>query len=165
MALVKRPAGSDREESSDIQAVAMPTVASRVVRQAHLTVRSTRCQRRWSRAGSTHRLRAHPVHQRRRAVSTRRDIYAGSDQQALGRPALAARLMIICLAITVAAGLVYLALAELASWDTHQKLFWSGLLLIVLTGAICENAISFDASRRGPAKSDRRLEPDPGGRT
>ena len=73
--------------------------------------------------------------------------------------------MIICLAITVAAGLVYLALAELASWDTHQKLFWSGLLLIVLTGAICENAISFDASRRGPAKSDRRLEPDPGGRT
>jgi len=73
--------------------------------------------------------------------------------------------MISCLAVTVAAGLVYMALAELANWNTHQRLFWSGLLLIVLTGAICENAISFDASRRGPAKSDRRLEPDPGGRT
>lgn len=148
MALVKRPAESDREEPADIQAVAMPTVASRVVRQAHLAVCSTRCRRQWSRAGSTHQLRAHPVHHRRRAVSTRRDISAGSGQQALGHPASAARLVIICLAVTVAAGLVYLTLAELANWDTHQRLFWSGLLLILLTGAICENAISFDASPR-----------------
>jgi hypothetical protein len=150
MAMVKRSAGSDRVAPADRQAGAMPTVASRVVRQAHLTVCSTRCQRRWSRAGSTRQLRAHPVHHRRRMVSTRPDSSARTDQQPLGRPASAARLMIICLAVTVAAGLVYAALAELASWDTHQRLFWSGLLLIVLTGAICENAISFDAPRRRP---------------
>jgi hypothetical protein len=73
--------------------------------------------------------------------------------------------MIICLAVTVAAGLVYAALAELASWDTHQRLFWSGLLLIVLTGAICENAISFDASRRRPREQPSTTRARSRGRT
>ena len=165
MALVKRPAGFDREEPADMKAGAMPAVASRVVRQAHLTVCSTRRQRRWRRAGGAHHLRAHPVHHRRRAVSTRRDISARSDQQALRRPASAARLMISCLAVTVAAGLVYMALAELANWNTHQRLFWSGLLLIVLTGAICENAISFDASRRRPREQRSTTRARSPGRT
>jgi hypothetical protein len=146
MVVVERPAGSDRVEPADIQAGAMPNAASRVVRQAHVTVRSTRCQRRWSRAGRTHQLQAHSLHHRRR-VATRRGISARSDQQAPATQHPAARSVITCLAVTVAAGLVYVALAELASWDIHQRPFWSGLLLIVVTGAICENAISFDAAR------------------
>jgi hypothetical protein len=61
--------------------------------------------------------------------------------------------VITCLAITVAAGLVYVALAEFAHWDMHQRAFWTGLLLIVVTGAICENAINFDAAHSASAKA------------
>jgi len=56
-------------------------------------------------------------------------------------------------------GLVYLALAEVVHWDTHLKLFWSGLLLIVLTGAIFENAITLDARSTGQHDPRSGLKP------
>jgi len=163
--VVERPAGPDRVAPADMQVGAMATAASSVVRQAHLTVRTTRCQRRGSRAGSTHQLRAQQVHHRRRAVTTRRNVSARSDQQALRRPHSAVRSMITSLAVTVVAGLVYVALAELASWDTHQRLFWSGLLLIAVTGAICENAISLDAARGRPREQPPTARTRSPGRT
>jgi len=66
--------------------------------------------------------------------------------------------VIIRLAVSVGIGLGYLALAEVVDWDTHQKLFWSGLPLIVLSGAIVENAITLDA-QHGATRSAAGFQP------
>jgi len=156
--VVEQAAGPDRVEPARRQP---GDAVNRVVRQAHSMVRSTRRQLRCSRVGGSHPLPAHPVHRRQRVLSTRRGLSQRSDQQAVERWQVAARSVIICLAVTVATALVYVALAELAHWETHQRLFWSGLLLIVVAGAICENAISLEAAPTARRTADD-ASPTPG---
>ena len=59
--------------------------------------------------------------------------------------------MIVCLLITAAVGLLYLALIEMFQWDSNQEIVWFGLLAIVFIGAVCENAIRFGAMDDAPA--------------
>ena len=145
-------------EHAGARAGAIPQGPVSAVQRAHLRVRATRCRRRRGRVVSTHPRRAHAVH-RRRAVSARRGTATRSAPPAVTAPRPRTRSVIICLAVTMGIGLVYLALAEVVHWDTPLKLFWSGLLLIVLTGAIFENAITLDARSTGQHDPRSGLKP------
>ncbi len=69
----------------------------------------------------------------------------------LGAPHPAHRAVITCVIVTVAIGLLYVVAAGVLWSDMNRELFWAGLVLIVVGGAVCENAIRFDAVR-GPAR-------------
>jgi hypothetical protein len=144
-------------EHAGARAGTAPQEPVSAVQQAHLTVRATRCRRRRGRVVSSHPRRAHAVHRRR--VSARRGTATPSAPPAVTAPRPRTRSVIICLAVTMGIGLAYLALAEVVHWDTHLKLFWSGLLLIVLTGAIFENAITLDARSTGQHDPRSGLKP------
>jgi hypothetical protein len=63
--------------------------------------------------------------------------------------------VIVCLLITAAAGLLYLALVEMFHWDSNPEIVWLGLLSIVFVGAVCENAIRFDSLGDGRDQARR----------
>ena len=94
----------------------------------------------------------HRSRQQDRALVVR-DSRSGSG---MSSPHPRLRSVIVCLVVTAALGLLYLALSEVFGWTAHPDLVWLGILVIVFGGAVVENAIRFDGLGDRQIESDRK---------
>ena len=115
--------------------------------RAHHNACSARFARRHGQSAQAHRSGG-SVHGRRHAVSSRYLNNAALMQEPAPAPHPARRAVITCVVVTVAIGLLYIIAAGVFWSEMNRELFWAGLLLIVVGGAVCENAIRVDAVRR-----------------
>ena len=123
--------------------------------QIHHSVCSARYERRHGHSTDSAHRGGKSVHERRHAVSSRYLNNAALVGQQVDAPHPVHRQVITCMVVTVVLGLAYIAVAGIFWSDINSELFWAGLLLIVLGGAVCENAIRFDAVH-GKARSTGR---------
>jgi len=113
------------------------------VKQAHRTVCAARNSRRHP-AGGHYRGRSLTVHSRRHPDRSR---YSTGGKAV--SPQARTRSVLICVVITVAVGLLFLAVSDLFGWDTNRELVWFGLSLVLFAGAVCLNAITVGSLREG----------------
>ena len=159
MVSVERLAGPEQGE----QAPGHPTPAAATLHQAHSGVCSTRYARRLSHGRGPRTARAQLGHRSRRVDRARSDATEAPRGTLVSSPHPRTRSVIVCLLITAAAGLLYLALVEMLQWDSNPEIVWLGLLSIVFVGAVCENAIRFDSL--GDARDQARRTDLPGAAT
>ena len=147
MAKVDAAAGTDQvlaEPGSDLS-------------RAHRTVCTARSTRQHARGGDVHRQRAHSSHSRHRVVSARYSSQMGIIEQGAvvqAPPKPRRRSVMTCLAITVTLGLLFVIAVEVFLPTVNTELLWVGLLLILVGGAVCENAIRFDGLRASARYTD-----------
>jgi len=121
---VERLAGPEQGE----QAPGHPTPASATLHQAHSGVCSTRYARRLSHGHGPRTTRAQLGHRSRRVDQARSGATEAPRGTLVSSPHPRTRSVIVCLLITAAAGLLYLALVEMFQWDSNPEIVWLGLL-------------------------------------
>lgn len=124
--------------------------------RAHHAACGARYAHRHGPGGQAHRG-AGSAHGRRHSVSSRHLNSAAVRQQPAPAPHPDRHAVITCVAVTVAVGLLYIIAAGVFWSEMNREFFWAGLLLIVVGGAVCENAIRVDSVRRpaGLSSTDR----------
>lgn len=149
MSVLQDAARSDRNAFRDGPDAGAAPGPRDLVRQAHRAVCRSRDRRRTIRIGLSHSP-AHRVWRRSRVTRARRGAAIPLAGQTTAARPPAGRIL-TCLALTVVAGLGFLAIAKIDHWDTHHGVVWLGLLLIAAGGAVCENAITL-AHTRSPSE-------------
>lgn len=143
----------------------LPDPASHTARTALQHTHSTVCMRRAARR-EHHAISGRPHHQlgyRERQADRSRYSSGRAGDHTLLSPHPRPRSVIRCLVITVALGVLYLALMDVIGLDGHPELTLFGLLVIVFGGAVVENAIRLDGmtDQHTPDRSPRRVTVEP----